>query len=68
MMVDAVMQTHRILDVAELPGARFGPGRRAGNAFEMRYQKAINPDKDCWQLCSRVSARRDNVNRLSAPW
>ena len=39
---------------------------RAQNVFEMRYQETIDPDKNRWDLCSRVLARRDIVDRLSA--
>ncbi|MBW1851486.1 MAG: DEAD/DEAH box helicase, partial [Deltaproteobacteria bacterium] len=42
--------------------------RQARNVFEMRYQETIDPDKDRWELCSRVLARRDVVDRLSVPW
>ena len=38
------------------------------DVFEIRYQETIDPDKDRWELCSRVLARRDVVDRLSAPW
>ena len=41
---------------------------RARNVFEVRYQETIDPDKDRWELCSRVLARRDIVDKLSAPW
>jgi len=41
---------------------------KAHNVFEMRYQETIDPDKNRWHLCSRVLARRDIVDRLSAPW
>jgi ERCC4-related helicase len=41
---------------------------KARDVFEMRYQETIDPDKDRWELCSRVLARRDVVERLSAPW
>jgi superfamily II DNA or RNA helicase len=41
---------------------------QARNAFEVRYQETIDPDRDRWELCSRVLARRDIVDRLSAPW
>jgi superfamily II DNA or RNA helicase len=41
---------------------------QARNAFEMRYEESIDPDKDRWELCSRVLARRDIVDRLSVPW
>lgn len=42
--------------------------QRARDVFEMRYQQTIDPDKDRWELCSRVLARRDIVDRLSTPW
>jgi len=42
--------------------------QRARDVFEVRYQETIDPDKDRWELCSRVLARRDVVDRLSAPW
>ncbi len=42
--------------------------KQARNVFEMRYQETIDPDKDRWELCSRVLARRDVVDRLSVPW
>jgi superfamily II DNA or RNA helicase len=41
---------------------------QARSVFEMRYQTTIDPDKDRWELCSRVLARRDVVDRLSIPW
>ena len=41
---------------------------KAHNAFEVRYHETIDPDKDRWELCSRVLSRRDIVDRLSAPW
>jgi ERCC4-related helicase len=42
--------------------------KQARDVFEIRYQETIDPDKDRWELCSRVLARRDVVDRLSAPW
>lgn len=42
--------------------------QKAKDVFEMRYQETIDPDKDRWELCSRVLSRRDVVDRLSAPW
>jgi superfamily II DNA or RNA helicase len=42
--------------------------QQARDVFEMRYQETIDPDKDRWELCSRVLARRDVVDRLSIPW
>lgn len=42
--------------------------QRARDVFEMKYQETIDPDKDRWELCSRVLSRRDVVDRLSVPW
>jgi superfamily II DNA/RNA helicase len=42
--------------------------RKARDIFEMRYQETINPDENRWELCSRVLARRDVIDRLSEPW
>ena len=41
---------------------------QAKSVFELRYHETIDPDKDRWELCSRVLARRDIVDMLSAPW
>ena len=38
--------------------------RKARDLFEVRYQETIDPDKNRWELCSRVLARNDVVNRL----
>ena len=42
--------------------------QQARDVFEIRYHETIDPDKDRWELCSRVLARRDVVDRLSVPW
>ena len=44
--------------------------QHARDAFEIeiRYERQVNPDKERWELCSRVLARRDIVEKLSAPW
>ena len=31
-------------------------------------RQTIDPDQDRWELCSRVLARRDVLDRLSIPW
>ena len=41
---------------------------QAQNVFEIRYQETIDPEKDRWELCSKVLSRRDIVDRLSEPW
>ena len=42
--------------------------QKARDVFEMRYQETIDPNKERWDLCSRVLSRRDVVDRLSVPW
>jgi hypothetical protein len=42
--------------------------QNARNVFELRYQETIDPEKDRWELCSRVLSRSDVIERLSAPW
>jgi superfamily II DNA/RNA helicase len=42
--------------------------KQARDAFEIRYERQVDPDKDRWELCARVLARRDIVNALSLPW
>lgn len=42
--------------------------QKARDVFEMRYQETIDPDANRWELCSRVLARRDVIERLSEPW
>jgi len=42
--------------------------QKARDIFEMRYQETIDPNKDRWELCSKVLAKRDVLERLSEPW
>ena len=42
--------------------------RQAKDAFEIRYERRVDPDIERWELCSRVLARRDIVERMSLPW
>lgn len=42
--------------------------KKARDAFEIRYERQVNPDENRWELCSRVLSRRDIVERLSSPW
>ena len=42
--------------------------KQAGDAFEIRYERQVDPDSDRWELCSRVLARRDILEKLSRPW
>jgi superfamily II DNA or RNA helicase len=41
---------------------------QAANAFTVKYQAAVNPDQNRWELCTRVLSRRDVVSQLSEPW
>jgi hypothetical protein len=36
--------------------------------FELRYKETIDPDKNRWDLCSHVLARKDVVEKLSESW
>lgn len=40
----------------------------AHDTFELRYKETIDPDKNRWELCSRVLARKDVVEKLSESW
>ena len=42
--------------------------QKARDVFELRYQETIDPDKNRWELCSRVLARKDVVEKLSESW
>ena len=42
--------------------------QKARDAFELRYKETIDPDKNRWELCSRVLARKDVVEKLSESW
>jgi len=42
--------------------------QKARDVFELRYKETIDPDQNRWELCSRVLARQDVVERLSEPW
>ncbi len=41
---------------------------KAHDVFEMRYRETIDPDANRWELCSRVLARHDVVDKLSESW
>ena len=41
---------------------------QARDVFELRHERTIDPDTNRLELCSRVLARRDVVDRLSKPW
>ena len=42
--------------------------KQARDAFEIPYEDEIDPDAERWELCSRVLARHDIVEKLSSPW
>jgi superfamily II DNA or RNA helicase len=42
--------------------------QKSRDVFELRYRETINPDKHRWELCSRVLARKDVVEKLSESW
>ena len=41
---------------------------QAKNVFEVRTEGAIDPDKNRWELCSKVLSRKDVVEKLSESW
>src|SRR5712692_3942192 len=48
--------------------SQFTQKKRRANAFDLRYGKTVMPEGPGWELCERVLARRDVVERLSAGW
>lgn len=42
--------------------------QKARDVFELRYKETIDPDKNRWELCSRVLARKDVVEKLAESW
>lgn len=42
--------------------------QKARDAFELRYRETIDPDKNRWELCSRVLSRKDVIEKLSESW
>jgi superfamily II DNA or RNA helicase len=46
----------------------FTEKRLRANAFDMRYAADVDPKGARWELCERVLARHDVVDRLSRPW
>jgi superfamily II DNA or RNA helicase len=42
--------------------------QKARDVFELRYKETIDPDKNRWELCSRVLARKDVLEKLSESW
>jgi len=48
--------------------SQFTRKRRSANAFDLRYGKTVMPEGPGWEMCEKVLARRDVVERLSAGW
>ena len=42
--------------------------QKTRDVFELRYRETIDPDKNRWELCSRVLARKDVVEKMSESW
>jgi superfamily II DNA or RNA helicase len=42
--------------------------QQARSTFELRYKGTVDPDKNRWELCSRVLARKDVMEKLSESW
>lgn len=42
--------------------------QEARDVFELRYKETIDPDQNRWELCSRVLARKDVVEKLAESW
>ena len=41
---------------------------KAQNSFSAKYNASVDPDKNRWELCTKVLSRRDVTNILSEPW
>ena len=39
--------------------------QKARDVFELRYEETLDPDKNRWELCSRVLARKDVIEKVS---
>ncbi len=48
--------------------SQFTLKKRSANAFDLRYGKTVMPEGPGWEMCEKVLARRDVVERLSAGW
>jgi superfamily II DNA/RNA helicase len=48
--------------------SQFTQKRQRANAFDLRYGKTAMPEGPGWELCEKVLARRDVVERLSEAW
>ncbi|HEY6345682.1 MAG TPA: phospholipase D-like domain-containing anti-phage protein [Bryobacteraceae bacterium] len=48
--------------------SQFTEKKRRANAFDLRYGQTIMPEGPGWELCEKVLARRDVIERLSEGW
>jgi hypothetical protein len=48
--------------------SQFTHKKQRANAFDLRYGKTVMPEGPGWELCEKVLARRDVVERLSVAW
>ena len=42
--------------------------KKARDVFELRYKETVDPDKNRWDLCSKVLSRKDIQEKLSESW
>ncbi len=48
--------------------SQFTVQKKRANAFDFRYADTVQPEGPGWELCEKVLARRDVVDRLSEGW
>ena len=48
--------------------AQFTERKKQATAFEFRYDATVDPDGPGWELCEKVLARKDIVEKLSEGW
>ena len=48
--------------------SQFTERKRRANAFDLRYGATVMPEGPGWELCEKVLARRDVIERLSEGW
>ncbi|MBV8607819.1 MAG: hypothetical protein JO034_10205 [Singulisphaera sp.] len=48
--------------------AQFTERKKQATAFEFRYDATVDPDGPGWELCDKVLARKDIVEKLSEGW
>lgn len=41
---------------------------KAKNAFDVKYNDDTDPNKNNWEKCNKILARKDIVDLLSKPW